>query len=212
MSPTASGRRRSISTALETVQLPYRLTAKWRANVSYGNVAFEVALTPEAVWPSSMFVPGVGLVASSREMRRKAASAYALRVALLLASVAFRSSERIRHVWVAGTIDTATRHRCYLSVDFDRGRSARLHSRHARLPAIYRPSCPRCAWRRAYSAPWPRASRSPSHASGPQTATSPCRSRPSGFPPRRRRRWGPSACTDSQSRRPRSARSSRLTS
>lgn len=135
--------RRSISTALETVQLPYRLTAKWRANVSYGNVAFEVALTPEAVWPSSMFVPGVGLVASSREMRRKAASAYALRVALLLASVAFRSSERIRHVWVAGTIDTATRHRCYLSVDFDRGRFARLDLSDTHdLSAIYRSFVP----------------------------------------------------------------------
>ncbi|MCI1997515.1 MAG: tetratricopeptide repeat protein [Olsenella sp.] len=135
--------RRAISTALETVQLPYRLAAKWRANVSYGNVAFEVALTPEAVWPSSMFVPGVGLVTSSREMRRKAASAYALRVALLLASVAFRSSEKIRHVWVAGTIDTATRHRCYLSVDFDRGRFAHLDLSNTRdLASIYRSFVP----------------------------------------------------------------------
>lgn len=135
--------RRAISTAIETVQLPYRLSARWRANVSYGNVAFEVDLTPEAVWPSSMFVPGVGIVTSSREMRRKAASAYALRLALLLASVSFRSSRKIQHVWVAGTVDTATRHRCYLSVDFDRGRFSRLDLTSTQdLERIYRSFVP----------------------------------------------------------------------
>jgi tetratricopeptide (TPR) repeat protein len=122
--------RRSIATAIESLQLPYRLEQHFRTNVADGNVVFQVALTPEQVFPSSMYVDGIGLVHSSREMRRKVASAYAQRLAILLAATAFRSSRRIKHAWVVGTVDNATTHRCYLCVDFDRWRFARLDLAH----------------------------------------------------------------------------------
>ncbi|MGN0075836.1 MAG: hypothetical protein ACI38Z_02535 [Parafannyhessea sp.] len=135
--------RRSIATALESLQLPYRLEQHFRTNVADGNVVFQVALTPEQVFPSSMLVDGIGLVHSSREMRRKAASAYAQRLAILLAATAFRSSRRIKHAWVVGTVDNATTHRCYLCVDFDRWRFARLDLAHVDdLRRVMRPFVP----------------------------------------------------------------------
>lgn len=118
--------RMGISTAIETFQLPHRLAASWRVNVADGNVAIEMELTPEAAFPATRYVEDLGLVATSREMRRKAASDYALKLALLVANAAFRCSELIKHVWVAGMARTATRHACYLSVDFDRWRFSRL--------------------------------------------------------------------------------------
>lgn len=118
--------RMAISTAIESFQLPHRLATSWRVNVADGNVAFEIELAPEATFPMSRFVEDLGLVATSREMRRKAASDYALRLALLVANAAFRCSELVRHVWVAGFVETATRRACYLSVDFDRWRFSRL--------------------------------------------------------------------------------------
>ncbi len=118
--------RMAISTAIESFQLPHRLSASWRVNVADGNVAFEIELPPEATFPATRYVEDLGLVATSREMRRKAASDYGLRLALLVANAAFRCSELIKHVWVAGTVQTATRTACYLSVDFDRWRFERL--------------------------------------------------------------------------------------
>ena len=118
--------RMAISTAIESFQLPHRLSTSWRVNVSDGNVAFEIDLPPEATFPATRFVEDLGLVATSREMRRKAASDYALRLALLVANAAFRCSELIKHVWVAGSVQTATRRACYLSVDFDRWRFSHL--------------------------------------------------------------------------------------
>ena len=122
--------RSGIARTVEGMQLPYRLEQRFRANVADGNVAFEVSLTPQEVFPSSVFVPGIGVVQSSREMRRKSASSYALRVAVLLAATAFRTSEKVKHVWVLGSIDTATTHRCYLTIDFDRWRFSRVDMAH----------------------------------------------------------------------------------
>lgn len=135
--------RMGISTAIESFQLPHRLVAKWRVNVADGNVGIEVELTPEAVFPNTRYVEDLGLVTASREMRRKAASDYALRLALLVAAAAFRTSEKILHVWVAGNVETATRHACYLSVDFDRWRFARLDlSNLGSLSEVYRSFAP----------------------------------------------------------------------
>lgn len=135
--------RRKIAQAIDELQLPYRLEWSMRANVRDGNVSFKVALTPESAFPASMYVEGLGVVQSSREMRRKAASAYAQRIALLMAATAFRASWRIKHVWFAGTIDTATRHWCYLSVDFDRWRFSKLDLAHVDdLPRAMRPFVP----------------------------------------------------------------------
>lgn len=118
--------RLGISTAIESFQLPHRLVASWRVNVADGNVAIELGFAPEETFPQTRFIEDLGLVATSREMRRKAASDYALKLALLVAAAAFRCSESIKHVWVAGISQTATRTACYLSVDFDRWRFQRL--------------------------------------------------------------------------------------
>ena len=135
--------RNAISTAMESAQLPYRLNASFRTNVADGNVSFELSLTPEDAFPASMFVPGLGIVSSSREMRRKAASAYARRVALLLAAFAFRASTKVKHVWVVGTLETARRRWCYFTVDFDRWRFSRLDMAHVDdLARTWRPFVP----------------------------------------------------------------------
>lgn len=118
--------RRQIATMVESIVLPYRLELDFRVNVADNNVSIEFKATPEQVFPSSMHVSDLGVVASSREMRRKAASAYAQRLAVLLAGIAFRTSRKILHVWVAATVDTANHHWCYLSVDFDRWRFSQL--------------------------------------------------------------------------------------
>lgn len=118
--------RLGLSTAIESFQLPHRLMAEWRVNVADGNVGIQLELPSEAVFPSTRYVEDLGLVATSKEMRRKASSDYALRLALLVANAAFRCSELIKHVWVAGNIQTAKRTDCYLSVDFDRWRFSRL--------------------------------------------------------------------------------------
>ena len=114
--------RRQIATALESLVLPYRLETNFRVNIADGNVSIEFAATPEQVFPSSVLLNGIGIVPSSREVRKRAASVYVQRLAILLAAIAFRSSSKILHVWVAATLDTANRHQCYLSVDFDRWR------------------------------------------------------------------------------------------
>ncbi len=122
--------RHDISESIESFQLPFRLVASFRTNVVDGNVAIEVTLTPADVFPNTVYVPYVGLTKSSKQMRREAASAYGLRLALLLAAAAFRTSKRIQHVWVAGVLDTATRHSCYYSIDFDRWRFSKIELEH----------------------------------------------------------------------------------
>ena len=118
--------RYGISQAIETMQLPYRLVARYRTNVADGNVAIEVDLTPADVFPSSCFVDGLGIVPTTGDMRQQASADYALRLAILLAASAFRCSSRIRHVWVAGIVDTPSRRTCYYCVDFDRWRFSRI--------------------------------------------------------------------------------------
>lgn len=135
--------RMGISTAIESFQLPHRLAASWRVNVSDGNVAIQMELPPEATFPATRYVEDLGLVATSREMRRKAASDYSLKLALLVANAAFRCSELIKHVWVAGTVQTANRTACYLSVDFDRWRFSKLDlSDLGDLTVVYRSFAP----------------------------------------------------------------------
>ena len=118
--------RYGISQAIETLQLPYRLVARYRTNVADGNVAIEVDMTPAEVFPASQLVDDLGIVPTTGDMRQRAAADYALRLALLLAASAFRCSEQVRHVWVAAVMQTATHRSCYYSVDFDRWRFARL--------------------------------------------------------------------------------------
>lgn len=118
--------RLGISTAIESLQLPHRLEAKFRTNVADGNVAISIALPPEEAFPGSSYVEGIGLVPTSRDMRRRASADYGLRLALLVAACAFRCSERVFHVWVSAYQETPVRRACLLAVDFDRWRFERL--------------------------------------------------------------------------------------
>ena len=137
--------RHAISQAIESFQLPYRLVANFRSNVADGNVAIEVQLTPGDVFPEECISREMGdhRIPATRQMRRMRASDYALRLAILLAASAFRASGRIKHVWVAGILETATRRDCYYSIDFDRWRFAKVDLEEVDdLERVLHPFCP----------------------------------------------------------------------
>ena len=118
--------RRFISLGIESFQLPWRLSARFRVNVAGGDVAFEADLTPLNLMWRRTSIDGVRVVPTTSEMQRRSATDYNTRLAFVLASCAFRASERIQRVWVAGTIDTAQYHSCLYSVCFDRERFLEL--------------------------------------------------------------------------------------
>lgn len=138
--------RHEISHAIESCQVPYRLNATFRTNVADGNVAIEMSITPADVFPQTYYPTGRPHdmpLKASRQMRRQFASSYALRLALFLAASAFRTSKKITHVWVAGILNTATRHDCYFSIDFDRWRFSKLNLEELDdLPHVLHPFCP----------------------------------------------------------------------
>lgn len=137
--------RHAISQAIESYQLPYRLVANFRANVADGNVAIEVMLTPSDVFPTECISAEAGgkRIPATKQMRRMRASDYALRLAVLLAASAFRASAEVKHVWVAGILETSTRRDCYYSIDFDRWRFAKVDlSEVDDLERILHPFCP----------------------------------------------------------------------
>ena len=107
--------RLSIAEAIESVVVPYRLEARFRCNVSSGDVAIEFSATPARVFAHSAFVEGIGVVATTTQMREREASAYAARIGILLANHAFRTSSKIRRVWVAAIEETPSSHACLYS-------------------------------------------------------------------------------------------------
>ncbi len=133
--------RHALSEAIETVQVPYRLEATFRCNVSGGDVAIEFGVTPQRVFPRSAFVPGLGIVATTRQMREREASKYAARMGILLANHAFRASSRIQRVWVSAIRETPSKHECMYSVcmrrrDFSRLRMAAISDPFASLRSL----------------------------------------------------------------------------
>ena len=131
--------RYGLSQAIESLQLPYRLTARYRSNVVDGNVAIEFDFTPADVFPATCYIEGLGIVPTSGDMRQRAAAEYALHLGILLAASAFRCSSHLRHVWVAAIHDNGRHRTCYLSVDFDRWRFARLDLKNlGDLAEVYR--------------------------------------------------------------------------
>lgn len=126
--------RQTIAEAIESLQTPYRLEASFRTNVQAGDVGMEIAVTPpQACWKSA-FVDGLGVVETTSEMRAKAASSYAARLAILLANHAFRASNHIKRVWVSGIERTPTKRICRYSVCFDRRSFSRLQMDAIRNP------------------------------------------------------------------------------
>lgn len=112
--------REILGQAIETVQTPYRLTALYRSNVACGDVAIQVDLTPSSVFPRTAWVPDLGVVLTTSDMRRQEASRYGLRMGIMLAACAFHASQRVRHVWVQGVVNTPSEHRCYYHARIDR--------------------------------------------------------------------------------------------
>ena len=112
--------RCALSEAIESVRLPYRLTARFRANVAFGRAAFEIDLVPPRVWASTAYVDGLGIVSTTTEMRRRAASEYNLRLGVLLAGYALLVAPELREVWVSGVVDGPASHACYYSARLTR--------------------------------------------------------------------------------------------
>lgn len=108
--------REAISFGIESFQLPYRLTARFRVNVAAGVAAVECDLVPPRAWASTAFVDGLGVVGATAEMRRRAATDYNLRLGVLLAAYALLVAPRLSAVWVAGVLESASSHACYYSV------------------------------------------------------------------------------------------------
>ena len=121
--PTTQGEwsvRQTIAEAIESLQTPHRLEASFRSNVSAGDVGIEIFVTPSQAYWKSALVDGLGVVPITNEMRAKNASEYAARLAILLANHAFRTSNRIKRVWVSGIEHTPSSRICRYSVCFDR--------------------------------------------------------------------------------------------
>lgn len=118
--------RKAIASGIECFQLPFRLNARFRANVAAGEVAFACDLAPRRLMWKRTSLDGASVVPTTSDMQRRAATDYNTRLSILLAACAFESSPRIGRVWVAGTLDTARNHSCLYSVCFDRERFSKL--------------------------------------------------------------------------------------
>ncbi|MCH3967973.1 MAG: tetratricopeptide repeat protein [Atopobiaceae bacterium] len=119
--------RQALAVGVESFRLPYRLATDFRLNVAERRAAFEVDVTPAEAFPTSVWSGELGrVIPTTSTMRRQLASDYALRVGILVAAHAFRCSERVDTVHVAGILDNGSTHRCYYSVCFDRRRFRRI--------------------------------------------------------------------------------------
>lgn len=112
--------RRAIAFGVESFQLPYRLTARYRVNVKSGVAAFQLDLVPPSEWVTTSYVEGLGVVVSSENMRKRACTDYNLRLALLIARYVFFVAPQIHEIWIAGVVDTPKSHTCYYSVRIER--------------------------------------------------------------------------------------------
>ena len=119
--------RQAISEAIESVQVPYRLEARFRCNVSSGDVAIEFNATPSSVFPRHAFVHGLGIIPTTSEMRSRESSKYAARIGLLLTNHAFRSSPKIRRVWIAAITQTPSSRKCLYSACIGRRAFSGVH-------------------------------------------------------------------------------------
>lgn len=113
--------RHFISYALETLALPIRLEANWRVNVAAGNIGLTFEAPTQNLFPSFLTI-NKQLVKATPEMLNMCASAYTLRLGVLLASICFDASPQIQHVWIAAERKVHMQTQTLLSVDFDRAR------------------------------------------------------------------------------------------
>ena len=113
--------RHFISYALETLALPIRLEANWRVNVAAGNIGLTFEAPTQSLFPPFLTI-NKQLVKATPEILNMCASAYTLRLGVLLASICFDASPQIQHVWIAAERKVHMQTQTLLSVDFDRAR------------------------------------------------------------------------------------------
>ena len=132
--------RLMLGVGVEAFQLPHRLTCSYRMNLRERIVAVRVDLPEPDQFASSCYLPHLGrVVPTTREMRERAASDYAMRLGILLAAFAFACSTSVNEVYVRGDADDGRHHRCLYSVCFDRTRFSAVDlSRLDSLPWHYR--------------------------------------------------------------------------
>lgn len=115
--------RSIIATQFESWTLPYRLEATFRCSTLNSEAAVEIRLPDPEVFPRSRWSRELDrVIPTTGFMRKRTASAYALRLGILVAAGMFEASGHLRHVHVAGVFDTARRHCCLFSVRFDADR------------------------------------------------------------------------------------------
>lgn len=112
--------RLAIAAAIECFALPYRLSARFRLNAKAGEAAIEFDVIPPALMPRRCHVDGIGVVAASSSMRRRAATDYNLRILILLSAYALLRCDDLERVWIAAVEDTARRHACHCSAVIER--------------------------------------------------------------------------------------------
>lgn len=112
--------RHAIAAGIECLRLPYRLQARFRVNAAEHVAAVECDLIPPGLMPRDAYVDGLGVVATTAAMRRRAATDYNLRVVVLMAAYVLACAEDIDRVYVAGVVDTASDHACYVSACVER--------------------------------------------------------------------------------------------
>ncbi len=112
--------RHAIAAGIECLRLPYRLQARFRVNAAEHVAAVECDLIPPRLMPQDAYVDGLGVVRTTSAMRRRAATEYNLRVVVLMAAYVLTCAEDIERVYVAGVVDTASDHACYVSACVER--------------------------------------------------------------------------------------------
>lgn len=94
--------RLGIAQAIERLRLPLRFTTDFRVNTANGIVAFDAVVPDAGLMPQSRWPEGsqgwIEVSASEREMQ---AMRYAMRLAIMLAAIAFSQSRAIERVSIA---------------------------------------------------------------------------------------------------------------
>ncbi|MBQ9058695.1 MAG: hypothetical protein IJ125_05890, partial [Atopobiaceae bacterium] len=113
--------RDSFVRAQASLSLPYRLSARFRANARDGRAAIQFEITPASVFPKSYYNAELNrILPSTKDIRERAASDYALRLGIILAAQAFESGPELTEVYVAGVLNSSTKHTCHLWTRFER--------------------------------------------------------------------------------------------
>ena len=115
------GVRQTFSAGIESLRLPLRLSVRFRVNLMGGDIAIETPYRDALCQPHSVYSEELGrIIPATSQMRDQMATDYALRLTLLLAAHAFRSSRRLCHAFIA-VVDKSPRGlRCLVSADISR--------------------------------------------------------------------------------------------